>query len=267
MTAELVPSVSIETLVMQRDAMVERVRAAHAALIQAEELGAAMFGEKHRGHRNGLRNYTTGHDFTSDIGLHEQIKEIDGRAWEHLLHHSGLRTFMDAKAREQWNKAIEKNDVPDLTVANINATFSTMHAGRREMFERGVIEVFKQLSWDYKTHNGVMFGKRIILRHINDPRFGVQYSGCDRLDDLQRVLSVLDHQPESDHRQGIYRRIVGLKSGETQSLEYFTIRVFKNGNGHLTFTRPDLVDEMNAILARHYPNALAPSREEGNDAR
>ncbi|ONZ24329.1 hypothetical protein A8F44_22135, partial [Burkholderia cenocepacia] len=35
------------------------------------------------------------------------------------------------------------------------------------------------------------------------------------------------------------------------------LRWFKNGNGHLTFKRADLVDRMNLILAKHYPNALA----------
>jgi len=34
------------------------------------------------------------------------------------------------------------------------------------------------------------------------------------------------------------------------------IRTFKNGNGHATFTRPDLVERMNLIIAKHYPGAL-----------
>ena len=34
------------------------------------------------------------------------------------------------------------------------------------------------------------------------------------------------------------------------------IRTFKNGNGHVTFTRPDLVERMNLIIAKHYPGAL-----------
>jgi len=39
--------------------------------------------------------------------------------------------------------------------------------------------------------------------------------------------------------------------------DYFHLRWFKNGNGHLTFKRADLVEQMNRILAKHYPNALA----------
>lgn len=264
MTAELVPSVSIETLVMQRNAMVDRVKAAHAALIEAEELSATMFGENHRGTHSALRNYTTHTEFTSDRGLQEAIKEIDGRCWQYLLHHSGLRTFMDAKARSEWDEAISKNDVPELTVDTINATFTTMHAARGEMFERGVIAVFKGLSWDYKTHTGVMFGKRIILKYINRYPWGVDHGGCDKLDDLLRVMAVLDGKPEADHRRASFQQLHHAKLGEDTSLGYFSVRLFKNGNGHLTFLRPDLVDQMNAILARHYPGALARSREESH---
>ena len=42
--------------------------------------------------------------------------------------------------------------------------------------------------------------------------------------------------------------------------EYFSLRWFRKGSGHLTFKRPDLVDESNDILARHCPNALAAPR-------
>lgn len=38
---------------------------------------------------------------------------------------------------------------------------------------------------------------------------------------------------------------------------YLHLRWFKNGNGHLSFKRPDLIDKMNLILAKHFPNALA----------
>jgi hypothetical protein len=38
--------------------------------------------------------------------------------------------------------------------------------------------------------------------------------------------------------------------------DYLAIRTFKNGNGHVMFKRPDLVDAMNRIIAKHYPGAL-----------
>jgi hypothetical protein len=38
------------------------------------------------------------------------------------------------------------------------------------------------------------------------------------------------------------------------------LRLFRNGNGHLCFKRPELIDAMNAIIARHFPNALPAPR-------
>ncbi len=268
MSSELIPSVSIEALLGKRDGIIAELREAHEALRAADRLAEAWFGEKHRGHRLALRNYSTHTEFTSDKGLEEAIKEIDARAWEFLLSESGLQTFLDATARKQWSDAIGKNDVPELTATNIHATFSTLYAARGDMFERGVVEVFRGLSWDYKTNKPVMFGTRVVLRHIIDSHNLVSHRGCDQLDDLVRVMSVLDGNPEPDSRQSIYRALSdarpGLRapSGLVTEFRYFSIRTFKNGNGHLTFTRSDLVDKMNAILAKHHPGALARSPDE-----
>lgn len=68
--------------------------------------------------------------------------------------------------------------------------------------------------------------------------------------------------PESDHRQGAYWRLdAAPKPGTVDFDGYFTVKGFKNGNGHCTFMRPDLVDKMNQIIGRHFPGALPPSRE------
>ena len=43
--------------------------------------------------------------------------------------------------------------------------------------------------------------------------------------------------------------------------DYLRIKLFKNGNGHVTFLRPDLVARLNRILAKHCPGALPSARE------
>ncbi|WP_289472880.1 DUF4942 domain-containing protein, partial [Klebsiella pneumoniae] len=92
------------------------------------------------------------------------VRIIDTRGWDYLLSESALRTFMDAKAREQWNRQISEGDVPEFTVANIEATFAQLYGARGDMFERGVIECFRRLSWNYRTNQPFKFGKRIIVR-------------------------------------------------------------------------------------------------------
>lgn len=257
---DLVPSVSIEHLLSRRDAAVERVRALYATLGELASLGISSLSvtsDYHRYH----------HDEAETIR-----RVIDAPAWADLLDRSGLRSFLDAKARESWRKALEEHDVPPFTFANIKATFSTLYEARGEMFERGVVELFRKLSWDYKTNCPRKFGKRLVMtcmvdtwgtgrdRHVT----GVTHAGANKLDDLVRVLSVLDGTPEPDHRTGAWRRlndVSWMRHGGTSDadLGYFSLRGYKNGNAHLTFACPELVDRMNAILAKHCPNHLPPA--------
>ncbi|EHE7040988.1 DUF4942 domain-containing protein, partial [Salmonella enterica subsp. enterica serovar Newport] len=37
----------------------------------------------------------------------------------------------------------------------------------------------------------------------------------------------------------------------------FKIKYFQKGTAHITFKRPELVDRLNDIIARHYPGVLA----------
>ena len=258
--SDLVKSVSITNLVQQREACVERVRQAFGLLKEAAQLAGA-------GHLDWPRLEIHGGGRCSGTRLFEQggmqafFREIDAGGWQYLMRESGLRSLMDHKARAAWDEKIHNHDVPELTHANIEATFTALHDARAEMFERGVIEVFRRLSWDYKTNSPRMFGKKLILtylvtRHSAD-YFTFNHRTCDELDDLTRVCHVLDNKPEPDHRGGYYARLSDARGGNEVTDEYLQVRWFKKGTGHVTFLKPEIVERMNAILAKHHPNALA----------
>ncbi|RQP34144.1 DUF4942 domain-containing protein [Burkholderia ubonensis] len=262
-STDLVKSVSIVNLANQRIAVVERVRAALDLLGEAQQLAkAAHLGfprlvlDESYGCRG--RPAITGEYAKRDEAEAAIVRIIDIRGWDYLLSESGLRTFMDAQAREQWSNQIASGDVPELTAANIEATFAQLYGARGDMFERGVLQCFRRLSWNYKTNEPFKFGKRIIVRYLlssGSPNYRV----TNELDDLIRVFCVLNGKPEPDHRNGAYCLVSDVRQTRHSEAEheYFHLRWFKNGNGHLTFKRPDLVDKMNQILAKHYPNALA----------
>lgn len=175
------------------------------------------------------------------------------------------RDCFDASVKIQADKIAARHEL-------IVRIFTNLHDSRGDMFDRGVIEVFRRLSWCYKTHNPFRFGKRVILTYFRNPVKGQAYGYLnhrvtDELDDLVRVFSVLDGKPEPDHRDSMWSRISGQERAEYRvgpenelDAEYFHIRWFRNGNGHLTFKRPDLVEKMNAIIGRHYPGALPAPR-------
>lgn len=267
-----VPSIAIDALLAQRDAAAAHLRAISEAVQGYHAIGAAIWTEdlKPRGAYAFLESVSqraSGRGASLDSGdrwLEGALQSLDASMWDHLLNVSGLWTFFDSRAREEWRKQIEERKTPALTADNIRATFEALHARRGEFFERGVCELFRSLSWDYKTNRPIAFGKRIILRGVcgSDGRPG-SYSRCDKLDDLDRALHILADKPEPDHRSSIQQRLWNREPRHAPiETPFLRLRTFKNGNGHVEFLRPDLVDRLNRILAKHHPNALAPSRDD-----
>ncbi len=117
---------------------------------------------------------------------------------------------MDATARDTWAKQIAEGEVPELTAANIEATFGQLYEARGDMFERGVLQCFRRLSWDYKTNQPFKFGKRVIVTGLMTGGYAGSRA-TNELDDLMRVFHVLDGQPEADHRNGMHALISGAR--------------------------------------------------------
>lgn len=265
----IIPSLSIEALLSRRDAAVrclERIRdaaAEYAEIGQALKLGAGYDQataqhkwreplESNRGHLPAV----------ADDGWFERSrKAVDAALWEHLLALSGMRTFMDAQAKKEWAEVIDKLTTPELTAEVVHETFRALRERRGEFFERGVVKLFRRLSWDYRTNRPQKFGKRIILRHVVDGCGFASSGTCEALDDLVRALHILDRTPEPDHRRSAYSALSngGMDRGPREwGNDYLHVRTFKNGNGHVTFLRENLVGELNLILHKHHPDALPP---------
>ncbi len=114
----LVKSVSIANLANQRVAVVERVHAALDLLAEAERIAkTAHLGFPRlvlddayvcRGRPSVTGDYAKRDDAEDAI-----VRVIDVRGWSYLLSESGLRTFMDAHAREQWDRQLSEGDAPN----------------------------------------------------------------------------------------------------------------------------------------------------------
>jgi hypothetical protein len=288
MSSDLVPSVSITNLVNQREAVMDRLHQAVTLIREA----AAIAGEA----RLGMPRFTVSTSYSRGTGErtisgcylgHDRLGSrwqmeaseaadvermlrtgVDAAAWQYLMSESGMRSLMDATARKKWDESITNGDFPELTDANIRSTFGMLHDSRGDIFERGVIEVFKSLAWDYKTNLPQKFGKRIVITYLRSQvtggRWGadslgyVNHGHCDKLDDLSRVFRILEGKPEPDHRNGWWSLLnkVNRKSDPDAFDDFMTVKSFRNGAGHVTFKRLDLVDQMNRIIAKHFPNAL-----------
>lgn len=269
---DLVKSISIDNLLRQRDAMHDRLHTVRVTLSEIADIGksAGIFDTEsyHRSLDRAIYGEGSRYAYRTELQTAESIdaacKRIDAMAWDLLMQESGLWSLMDAKARDEWRENIDKVKVPPLTRENIEATFQGLYGARADMFERGVLLCFKGLSWSFRTNLPQKFGKRIVkrVRHYGN----VAQECVAELEDLQRVFCILDGKPEEDHRNGLYRRLAAAERVPNDTYRrfdrfehtdtYMTFRVFKNGNAAITFTRLDLVEKLNRIIAKHYPNAL-----------
>lgn len=86
----------------------------------------------------------------TDTAMKAITRNIDRGIWRDLMQRSGMLALMDAQVRDEWYNSLEKDDIPAISEENILNTFEQLHLNKGEVFERGVINVFKGLSWNFR---------------------------------------------------------------------------------------------------------------------
>ncbi len=192
-------------------------------------------------------------------------RHLDRSIWRDLMKRSGMLSLMDAQARDQWYRNLEGDNIPSISDESIYSTFKQLHRDKGEVFERGVINVFKSLSWDYKSNHPCKFGKKVIINGLvsyNQWGFTLNHNyRRDQLADLERMLFLLEGKAIPDNRSDLTARLyehirANPQMAKVYQDEYFSIKYFMKGSAHLTFKKPALMDKMNDIIAKHYPQAL-----------
>lgn len=263
---ELILSTSIERVVTGRDTALKQIEQLIQQLDAISRLtseiggGTAQDWAMKPGHR-----YDSWLTEKADKAMPAVTRSIDSSIWRDLMLKSGMMVLMDAEARDQWHKNLEEGDLPAISEANILSTFEQLHLNKMDVFERGIINVFKGLSWDYKTNSPCSFGKKIIINNlVTHNRWGFSLNWGwrrDQLADLERMLFLLDGKSIPDNRGDISIRLMEhIRDNPAKNAyedEYFSIRYFQKGTAHLTFKRLELIEMMNDIIAKHYPGVLA----------
>ncbi|MGK3042157.1 DUF4942 domain-containing protein [Klebsiella michiganensis] len=262
---DVICSTSIERIVTGRNAALAQIEMLIQQLDDISALTNSIGGGK--ANEWGVRQYR--YDCwlmeSSETAMKAITRNIDRSIWKDLMKKSGMLSLMDAAAREQWYNSLEKDDIPAVCEENILSTFEQLHLNKGEVFERGVINVFKGLSWDYRTNSPCKFGTKIIVSGLvkcDRWGFGLNWGWQrDRLADLERMLMLLDGKPVPDNRADVTRRLGDHIHENRHSTRYedemFAIKYFQKGTAHITFKRLELVDKLNDIIARHYPGALS----------
>ncbi|CNJ26504.1 restriction endonuclease subunit M [Yersinia frederiksenii] len=257
---DVICSTSIERIVTGRNTAITQIETLIQQLDDISALTSSVGGGK--SNEWGVRQYR--YDCwlmdKPETAIKAITQNIDRSIWKDLMNKSGMLALMDAQARDEWYNSLEKDDIPAVSEENILSTFEQLHQSKAEVFERGIINVFKGLSWDYKSNSPCMFGKKIIVDGlVQYDRWGFHFRHGRRreqLSDLDRMLNLLDGKPVPENRNDLAVRLDAHISKQHASIfedEYVKIRYFQKGSGHIIFKRSDLVEKMNDIIAKHHP--------------
>lgn len=188
-------------------------------------------------------------------------RDLDAAIWTRLLEETGLRKIMDAKERDDLDRAMQ-GDVPPATMDNITATIERLMGDAGMIWRRGVARTFTQLDRRFRSHDGFKIGSRIILTRVFNEWGSFSYGEIRQvLYDIERAFAILDGHPD---RAGELERAISIarrnsfdpRQDEIETT-YFKVRGFKNGNAHLWMVNDELVRKVNKTLAEYYGEVLA----------
>lgn len=271
----------IETIVAARDAAMAKITKAADTLDAAYALTAEANSYARQAHsgrmywgldRSANSHYTalssTGFDKAESVEIYR--RQLDAAVWSHLLEFTGIRDMMDVTAAREFDASL-RGDVTPVTLDNLWATFQTLTGSADMIFARGLATAFARLDRRFKSHDAFKLGARMVIT-----RAFSEYSGSfnrswaeETIIDIERVFAKLDK--EAPAGRGLITEIdadrpsYGAQQSLTEST-YFRIRGFLNGNAHLWFTRDDLVEKANRILADYYGEVIPDAAPKDEDS-
>lgn len=262
----LVPATAeIERIVADRDRAIALWAEAGRAMTSCLALKSEAFAYGHRARMgNGAPGDAGRYDEAAELESYR--KGLDAGIWKTLVDRTGLRQMMDRSEAEAFDRSLQE-EVPEVTVDNVVATFERLAGDADLIFARGLARAFIELDERFKSHDAFKIGGRMILTGAFSSFGGSLNYGRtrDTIVDVERVFATLDGEKPAGLSlcQAIDRDrpAYGAQQSLTES-SYFRIRGFLNGNAHLWFTRDDLVEKANKVLASYYgevlPDAVDP---------
>lgn len=190
-------------------------------------------------------------------------RELDASMWRRAFDLIGFKQLMDAQAVEEFEKSLSPNP-PEFKEGTIRATFIDLRLGADNMFRRGVFNVFRYLSDDYRTNAREPFriGRKVVMGFMVRASFRkgrcINYGrSADRLNDIDRVFMTLDKK-HFQPRTLESAMNMAFEEGQIFESEYYKAKAFKNGNLHLEFKRADLLEKVNEEIAVFYQEGSIP---------
>lgn len=241
------------------------------AYLEAIDIITAAYGELRRAKKilkdafgNGIArsDYPEESSYRGSTKLEDVLNELKKSAWKSVVNKIEIRKVMSIKKAKELDESLEDHrKLPELTLENIRAMSEGMIDEKDDLFKDSVLEVFEWLrpgASDYNQHktnvrNGrYALGPKIVLTNVVYPGYGSnpfrvgEYSN-KYLIAVDNVFHNIDgNMLENGYVSPLVDAINTCRGGKGKT-DYFSFKVYKNGNLHLEFTRLDLVARLNAI--------------------
>ena len=297
----LVPTATVEQICQYRDEAIrlfeqafEKISEAAAAVAAAGRMWEAASPGKSGSWSNSTEEIK---EFFRAVNLPDRDRYlrtarrlIDVTVWSHVIDVAGIEQLMDTQAKQELRgqmkyvpertgrngEIINQDEIdkmlPPVSPENIYATLERFQGDAEMIFRRGIVNVFTKLDRRFRSHDGFKVGSRMIIDYLMRSSSHLYGDRADMLTDVERTFLVLDSKSARASYAGIVAQINRENPGsyfhpaqfEVQS-DYFKVRIFKNGNAHLWFTRKDLVKKVNQILADHYGEVIGDGMQAEED--
>lgn len=256
-TTDLAQQQKLAALVDACDAAKAKIEAGYTLLAEAEAQLTEAFGKEAYFHVLNRENYDT------TRAKETAIQELKQNAWRQIVNKSQVEKLMSISRAEELHKNLsDPKKLPDVTVAAIIDMMRLYIDNSAAILDEAVREVYDWLrprenstAATYKTNqkNATFeLGPKLILTWIVQHSFGkcplqVNYYHEKHLIALDKVFFALDGKGVPDgYRSPLVDAINTSPDGRGET-SYFEFRAFNNGNLHITFKRPDLVEKFNRI--------------------
>lgn len=263
MSSDIVPRSSVVALVAAYQHAGSQIKMAYKLLEDAKETLDQTF-------ISGSGYYFSVNDCdrpgVGDKAYTKQMDALKRDAWRAIVDRLELRKMLSIKRREELDKQLYCRDhyrddkvlpLPEITEENVFAMLEETAAKSVDYAKEAVFEVFDWLrprggrNADLKTNQKWKVGNKIITRgcelRYSRGAFTVMYDYQKHFIALDNVFHMLDGRGVLKSHSGPLVAAIEASEDGTGQTDFFSFKCCKNGNIHITFTRPDLVDKINLM--------------------
>ena len=259
----------IKTIVEQRNRALELTRQGIKLLQEADKAYRLASLDNKLGLFSGLRHshwyaFSEGkrlnETYQKDL-IDQATKRLDQGIWERVINCTGMTDLMDRELSAELRKQLNENP-PEVTVDTLLDTLEGLYVDREKTFNRSVVNIFKRLnSRGYASNSAFSIGKRMIIEYACSTfSQSLNWDAQNELSDLDRIIHIIEGKTAPgrvNDLAAIVQQALTDKKTEAES-DTVKVRIFKNGNLHLMIKKPELIDKINGIIAKHYcEHALA----------